>query len=227
MSSDKEVILNSNVDELEPLGQGNRRRCFRISGNDLCVKFYLARSEYNHTTKLSIRLNIWLSRFISCINANCHEAYYHKILKDSLPPDLFAVFPERVERIFSPERGWGVLESLVLNQDGSPLRRVLVEMETADKALRQRLFDETRRLFRRLAEHAVCFYDPPNVMVQWTGPGTFRLRIVDFEPRGRELMPCLSHIKPYVRLKVRRRCGRYLERLRVLLASFSPDAVAH
>lgn len=223
MGSDKD---DYNVADLETLGQGNRRSCFRIPGKDLCVKFYLAPAEYNRKTKPSIRLHIWLSRFIPCLNANCHEAGYHKRLKESLPPDLFAVFPERVEKIFSPERGWGVLESLVLNPDKSPLQRVIIEMEVADKVLRKRLFDETSLLFRRLAEHAVCFYDPPNVLVQWTGPGAFRLRIVDFEPRGRELMPCLSHIKPYVRLKVRRRCGRYLERLRALLGPASSDVVA-
>ncbi len=198
-----------------------------MTGKELCAKFYLAPAEYNHKTKPSIRLNIWLGRFIPWLNTNCHEAGYHKRLIESLPPDLFAVFPERVEKIYSPERGWGIVESVVMNADGSPARRVIREMEAAsDNELRQRLFDETSLLFRRLVKYLVCFYDPPNVLVQWIGPDTFRLRIVDFEPRGREFVPCLSHIKPYVRLKLRRRYGRYLQRLRKLLAPPTPNAPA-
>jgi len=50
-------------------------------------------------------------------------------------------------------------------------------------------------------------------LVQWLSPDSFRLRIVDFEPSGKEIVPGLSYVKPYVRSKVRRRSNRYLSRL--------------
>lgn len=197
------------------IGEGSRRRCFRIPGQLFCVKFYRLPSEYTRKTTWSVRLHIGLSRFIARRNANCQEWRYHQALRDRLPPELFAAFPEVIEPVFSRVRGWGVVESLIQNADGSPIRRVIAEMgRVSDVGLRQSLYWAAERLFAQLAEHAVCFYDPPNVMVQWTGPETFRLRIVDFEPQGRALVPGLSSIRPYVRRKVRRRCARYLKRLR-------------
>lgn len=59
-----------------------------------------------------------------------------------------------------------------------------------------------------------------------TMPTVFQLRIVDFEPRTRALIPGLSYIKPYVRSKVRRRSQRYLSRLQsVMAASGPPDVI--
>lgn len=197
------------------LGEGSRRKCFRISGQPFCVKFYRLPSEYTHKTTWGVRLHIFLARFVRFSNANCQEWRYHEALRKRLPADLFAAFPEVLRPVYSRERGWGIVESLIENADGTPIRRVIAEMERArDAQMRQRLYEEAESLFSRLADHAVCFYDPPNVMVQWLGPDAFRLRIVDFEPQGRALVPGLSYIKPYVRCKVRRRCARYLKRLR-------------
>lgn len=206
------------------IGEGSRRRCYRLSGQPFCVKFYRLPSEYTHKTTLGVRLHIWMSRFIVLNNANCQEWRYHQTLRKRLPPDLFAAFPEEITPVYSRERGWGIRESLILNADGSPIQRVICEMgRVTDGRLRHQLYEAAERLFARLAEHAVCFYDPPNVMVQWTGPGMFRLRIVDFEPQGRALVPGLSAIKPYVRRKVRRRCSRYLKRLRDMFFAAEGD----
>lgn len=197
------------------IGEGSRRRCYRIPGQPFCVKFYRLPSEYTHKTTWGVRLHIWLSRFIARRNANCQEWRYHQALRGRLPPELFAAFPEVIEPVYSRVRGWGIIESLILNADGSPIKRVIAEMgRVPDVRLRRSLYAAAERLFAQLAEHAVCFYDPPNVMVQWTGPDAFRLRIVDFEPQGRALVPGLSAVRPYVRRKVRRRCARYLKRLR-------------
>lgn len=197
------------------IGHGSRRKCFRIVGHPYCVKFYRLPSEYTHKTTWGVRLHIWQSRFVRLLNANCQESRYHEALRRRLPADLFAAFPDELRPIYSPERGWGLIESLIENADGTPIQRVIFEMaRVQDEGLRRRLYEAAERLFAQLAEHAVCFYDPPNVMVQWTGPERFRLRIVDFEPQGRALVPGLSSFRPYVRSKVRRRCARYLQRLR-------------
>ncbi len=197
------------------IGHGSRRKCFRIVGEPWCVKFYRLPEEYTQKTRLGVRVHIWLARFVRRWNANCQEWRYHQKLKQRLPSDLFAAFPESIEPIFSERRGWGLVESLIENVDGSPIQRVMTEMRRSDDdALRRQLFEAAEKLFAQLADHSVCFYDPPNVMVQWLGPTDFQLRIVDFEPQGRALIPGLSHLKPYVRYKVRRRCARYLARLR-------------
>ncbi|MDD4101985.1 MAG: hypothetical protein PHU80_05065 [Kiritimatiellae bacterium] len=162
-----------------------------------------------------MRFSIFCSRFCLWFNVNYHETLYHGHLRKRLPPDLFEVFPEEMRMVFSRKRGWGVVESYIQNADGTAIRRLISEIGRAKSlTLRRRLYLAAADLFSRLAEHAVCFYDPPNLMVQWTGPEEFRLRIVDFEPYGRALVPGLSFSKLYVRLKVRRRCSRYLKRLR-------------
>jgi len=211
------------LDHLPLLGEGSRRKCYRLPDGQRCVKFYRRPSEYTKKTTWSVALHIGLARFVPLLNVNCHEWRYHRVLRRRLPADLFAVFPESIEPVYSRECGWGIVETLIQNADGTPMRRVIAEMGLAqDQGLRRRLYAEAESLFRRLAEQAVCFYDPPNLMVQWTGPGMFRLRVVDFEPQGRALIPGLSSIKPYVRSKVRRRCARYLRRLR---ETYFPDGV--
>jgi len=201
--------------EWEEIGHGSRRKCFRIKGQPYCVKFYRLPSEYTHKTTWGVRLHIGQARHVPLLNANCQESRYHDALRRRLPAELFAAFPDELRPIYSEERGWGLIESLIQNWDGTPIQRVIFEMgRVTDQALRRRLYDSAERLFAQLADQAVCFYDPPNVMVQWTAPDAFRLRIVDFEPQGRALVPGLSYIRPYVRSKVRRRCARYLQRLR-------------
>ena len=223
-----EFVLEPDItideDHLERIGDGSRRCCFRIPGQPFCVKFYRTSAEYTKKTRRSVRTSIFFSRFCLWFNVNYHEACYHARLRKRLPPDLFAAFPEQMRMVFSRKRGWGVIESLIENADGSAIRPVAVEMrEAEDRALRERLYQAMAKLFDQLAEHSVCFYDPPNTMVQWTGPDEFRLRIVDFEPMGRALIPGLSLIPIYVRHKVRRRCTRYLKRMRESYLAPLPD----
>lgn len=215
MSSADELSIKVDDDNLERIGDGSRRCCFRMPGKPFCVKFYRTPAEYTKKTRPSVRASIFFSRFCLWFNVNYHEASYHARLRKRLPPDLFEAFPDQMRMVFSRKRGWGVLESLIENTDGTAIRRVVAEMRaTEDLALRRRLYRAAAELFDQLAEHSVCFYDPPNVMVQWTGPEEFSLRIVDFEPMGRALIPGLSLIPAYVRYKVRRRCSRYLKRIR-------------
>jgi hypothetical protein len=206
------------VDERALIGQGRRRRCYRLPAQELCVKFYRDTASLPPKTRLNVRLVIALGRRCRCANVNHREWRYHQVLKRRLPEDLLAVFPEHTEPVFCPERGWGIVETLILNADGTVARKAVEELqETRDAALGLRIYKETASLLRRLAENSVRFFDPSNILVQWTGDGAFRLRIADFEPSCRALVPGLSHLPLYVRCKVRRRSARYLERLRRLL----------
>ena len=202
------------------LGEGRRRRCHRLADPGLCVKFYRDPSSLPPGTRLSIRLNIACGRRFRCANVNYREWRYHQSLQRQLPAELAAVFPEHTEPVRCSEKGWGIIETLILNADGTLPQKVVDELKAArDPALSLRIYTETERLCRRLAEHSVCFFDPSNILVQWTGPETFRLRIADIEPWCRTLVPWLSRCDFYVRCKVRRRASRYLARLRGLLSA--------
>lgn len=205
------------------IGEGSRRRCFRIPDKPFCVKFYRLPSEYTWKTRMAVKAEITCFRHSGRFNISCQEWRYHRELKESLPSELFAVFPETVERIYLPDRGWGVVENLLLNADGSPMRRVSAEMrKTTDAGLRIRIYRALTSLCCALAAKTVRFYDPPNIVLQWLPDGGFRLRIVDFEPRSRTLLPIPGFSPYFIRWKVRRRCKRYLARLASLFLVKTP-----
>jgi hypothetical protein len=205
-------------DERTLLGTGRRRRCDRMPGTDLCAKFYHAPHALPPGTRLTTRLNIAWGRRCRFANINYREWQYHQRLKRQLPDHMAAVFPEHTEPVHCPQRGWGIIETVILNADGTHPRKVADVLRSVDDpALGRSLVEAAERLFKLFVEHGVCFFDPSNILVQWTGPGTFRLRIADFEPSCRALIPCLSRIDFYVRCKVRRRATRYLRRLEAIL----------
>ena len=74
---------------------------------------------------------------------------------------------------------------------------------------RAKLLASFRALVDALVRHAVRFYDPPNILSQWFSDGSFRLRIMDFEPVSRLLIP-IDLLPAIQRFKVRRRFERYL-----------------
>lgn len=205
--------------ELAFIGHGRRRICYAIRGTGRCVKFYRQRSDLPPGTKWRIRLDILIGRYLRFVNINYREWRYHCRLARLLPKELMSVFPEHVKPVFSQDKGWGIVETLIRNADGSLSRTVIVEMMRAeDPDLARRVYRETERLLRQLAEHCVCFFDPQgNVLVQWTGPGSFRLRIADLEPYCRAGIPGLANVRLYVQCKIRRRAARYLSRLREIM----------
>ncbi len=210
--------LVSQVDTLPLLGEGSRRRCFELPGGEFCVKFYHSTREYPKRIlekRPQVIREIEKYRHSRTKNTSCQEYEYWLELKNRLPSDLFAVFPERMELIHLEDRGWGLIESNLKNFDGSPLRSIQQELTALkDKALKHKIVDAFETLCERLAVHAVKFYDPPNVMVQWLADGSFRLRIADFEPANRVLIPLFTNTKIYIRLRVRRRARRYAKLLR-------------
>ena len=59
-----------------------------------------------------------------------------------------------------------------------------------------------------LVRHSIRFFDPQTVMVQRTSCG-FRLRVPDFEPATRTLIPFEAIFPALVRKKIRRRFARF------------------
>lgn len=211
-------VKDGEIDPCLLIGEGSIRSCYRVRGKPLCLKFYRQPGTHYWWTKSSTRRHVWLARFIPWLNANWQEWRYHRKLQRRLPADLLAAFPETVELAYSSERGWGIVESLVVNADGTPSRRILDEFpHIADPDMRRRAYEAASALLSRLAEHAVRFFDPPNLLVQWVDAATFRLRITDFEPNCKAVIPGLSLVRPYVRRKALRRSARFLSQLRPLI----------
>ena len=191
------------------IGHGSRRVCYRLPEPGLCLKCYRDDDGVGAT----VRREIASCRFDLRRNTCAQEYRYYLELRQSLPAAVFAVFPERMELREDPARGWCLVESLLLNGDGSLPERFSRTCRVADADLRRRLLDAFRGLMREFERAAVRFYDPQNVIVQWQGrpfEGDFRLRIVDFEPARRTLIPVDALGAWFVRRKLRRRVARYL-----------------
>ena len=191
------------------IGKGSRRVCLRLPDSRLCVKRYRDDDGVGETVKREIARFRFDRRRSTC----AQEYDYIRSLAAKLPPEVFAVFPETMELRDDPVHGWHLVESLVLNGDGSVPERFSRTCRAADADTRQRLLCAFRDLAHAFEAAAVRFYDPQNVLVQWDGgpfEGAFRLRIVDFEPASRAFLPVDLLCPALRRMKLRRRVRRYL-----------------
>ena len=201
--------VSASADGLAELGRGSRRVCLRIPGTDLCIKCY----RDDDGVSATVRREIARARFDRRRSTCAQEYDYVRSLGEKLPPGVFAVFPETFELKDDPVRGWHLVESVVLNGDGSAPERFSRTCRAAPPDVRRRLLCAFRDLAHAFEVAAVKFYDPQNVLVQWDGApfeGGFRLRIVDFEPASRTLIPVDALIPALRRRKLRRRVTRYL-----------------
>ena len=199
------------------LGKGRRRRCYRLPDSDLCVKFYHNPADMAPKLRRIAREISW-RRFLRPVNVNYREWRYHQEVVKHLPDMVREAFPEHTELVYCPEKGWGIIASLIRNADGSHPKRVTQELTLlADDNLCLELYHATARLCHELTRLGVRFFDHANILVQWTDGNRFRLRIVDFEPECRSPIPGLEFIGFYVRYKCQSRVERYLAKLRELL----------
>jgi lipopolysaccharide biosynthesis glycosyltransferase len=81
----------------------------------------------------------------------------------------------------------------------------------ADDGLKKKLLSAFLRLIEQFCVHAVRFYDPQNLLVQWISNEDFVLRIVDFEPATRTFLPVDSMLPAFIRRKTMRRARRWLK----------------
>lgn len=197
--------------------------CKRLPGTDLCIKHYRDDDEVCAT----VRREIARGRFNRRLNTCAQEYDYLQKLKEKLPPEIVAVFPETFELRNDEKIGWHLVESLVLNGDGSIPQRLSVTCRAVSPQVRERLLSAFLDLMHAFECAAVRFYDPQNVIVQWPGKPfegeDFRLRIVDFEPASRTLFPIDSLLPAFCRMKLRRRVKRYLwQHFGVRFSEFRP-----
>lgn len=203
---------------LERIGMGSRRACYRIPGRKFCAKCYRSDDEikegkYNggRTLSSSVVREICKARFDEKRNTSCQEYRYWKKLREKLPPEVFAVFPQTMECVSVPLRGWCLIEERVENFDGSAPEDFRSAYLAADENLRKRLLSAFSRLIEQFCAYAVRFYDPQNLLIQKLSDDDFVLRIVDFEPATRTFLPVDSMLPSFVRMKALRRAKRWLK----------------
>lgn len=206
---------------LERIGMGARRACYRLPCGRLCVKCYRSDEEIlegkypecDDTTPLSrsVVREIQKFRFDEKRNTSCQEYRYWKKLQDKLHPDVFSVFPQTLECVLVPSRGWCVVEEIVQDFDGLDSKPFAVAYRAADNSEKAELLAALNVLMMDFAASSVRLYDPQNLVVQELDEDRFKLRIVDFEPTTRTLIPIDSMIPFLVRMKTRRRVTRYLQ----------------
>jgi hypothetical protein len=128
-----------------------------------------------------------------------------------LPKDVFAAFPQIMECLLVPSRGWCLVEERLENFDGSEPEDFRSAYCAADDIGKKRLLSAFLRLIEQFRIYAVRFYDPQNLLVQRISENDFVLRIVDFEPATRCFLPVDSMIPSFVRMKTMRRARRWLK----------------
>ena len=197
--------------ELELLGRGRRRAAYRLAGMGRCLKCYLPDDLVDGAG--AIAKEIKNCRFDRKRNTCAAEYDYFQELKARLPAELLATFPDEMELTSDENRGWCLIETEVCNYDGSSPKGFAEAYRQSDGKCRTEMLARFKALMLDLAKYRVRFFDPPNVLVQMLGPGgEFKLRIVDFEPASRTLIPLDRMFPALVGLKLKRRVRRFLRR---------------
>lgn len=209
---------------LTRLGIGQRRSCYLIPGNEMCIKCYRSDDEIREGRSLcsdrfvplkkSVITEITRNRF-SWANICAQEYAYYTHLTRTLPKSLLAIFPSRISLALFPSRGYGLIQSVIANYDGSPVKCFEEEYCAADQARRAHLCHAYRRLQYSFQKYAVRMFDPQNVMVENLKDGRFVLRVADFDPTIRTLIPIEYLGRWIVQLKVRRRFDRYIAKVKL------------
>ena len=203
--------------ELVEIGRGARRVCYRIGDTGFCVKFLREPSADQSDRKNGWRFRrmLKIGRFDRRLNVNSLEAEAMNRYRREAGPLVAAALPETVEVVFDERRGYGVLMSCLRNADGSPI--ISAEYEMAKRRDPRFTADCCRRiaaLVEELIASSAPFFEPSNVQVQFLSDGTFRLRLIDFEPVDKKLVP-LGEWLPFARrINLRRKADLYLKQLR-------------
>lgn len=229
MASGRAIEIEALLAEgkLERIGMGSRRACYRLPDGKHCLKCYrsddeIAEGKYpgearNKPLADAVIREIRRYRFDEKRNTCAQEYRYRLALKKRLPESLMAAYPSTMEFVELPTRGLAEIEELVVNADGTPLRKIAEEWHDASEEKRVALFAAFDTLAASLASHAVRMYDPQTIFVQNSSDGSFRLRITDFEPGSRMLVR-IDAIPAITRMKVKRRFARFLRQNGIRLA---------
>ena len=195
---------------------GTRRNCYRIGETGFCVKFYKTPGDYQReNVKPEIRREIEARRFSLKGNSSSAEVTAYATYWMRQPDAIRSRLPPVVERVFDPVRGWGILETYCTNPDGTAV--IPYEFEIARQpsvAVRRSIYREAEALLEALAVGTAPFYEPGNFHALLHPDGSVELKIIDFEPVSKMVIPLEAHWPWFRRLKLRRKAKRYLAGLR-------------
>ena len=213
--SPHEHLLHEN--ELVEIGQGARRVCYRIGETGYCVKFLRDPNDKTWGRKIGLRFRLMLltGRFDRELNLNCQEAEAMVRARLCAGADVAAAFPEVIEIVFDEKRGYGILMNLLTNADGSRMIRADNEMaRRKDPAFAAMVYPKLESLLNDLIEISAPFFEPANIQAQIQADGSVKLRLIDFEPIGKQFIPVTEWL-PFVRRNdLRRRTDEFLKELR-------------
>lgn len=218
------TLFTDSLAEYELIGEGTIRCCYHKKGQSVCYKFYAnwLSNDPTHPRSWKTRLRLLFTKHLFWFNINMQEWRYYARLKKRLPVELMAAFPELMEPVYSTREGWGLREEILTNYDGSYGELVEKELRRlAGTPRANELYQEVETFFEQAVTHAIALYDPRNLLVQWGSPDLYRLRVVDFEPKAKAVIPGLTYFKPFVRRRVWGRSQAYLNRLKKIMAQAS------
>lgn len=194
---------------------GTRRCCYKIGETGLCVKFYKPKELYDaEEVQSSVRRDIDKRRFDERLNSSCQEVEAYERYKRLLKPEVFAHFPERCEKVFHPDYGWGVLETYYTNPDGTAIIPYEYEISRQTPENRDIIFDQARKLIEELCKATIPFYEPGNFHSLIHPDGSIETKIVDFETTSKTFFRPEAFIPALRRIKLRRKAARYFARIR-------------
>ena len=195
---------------LQFLGGGSRRLCYQLQETGLCIKTYRRPQDFLPTTKDAVRKEITRYAHSRTQNTSCQEYDYLQTIRCQQPDHLVALFPEYVDLLYLPSFGWSLIETMIQNADGTSAQHFfeILNANTRNPAIYRPLVAKVDALVDELCEHALPFYDFQNILTQYQPDGSYRLRIADFEPRARQLIPLDVLFPGLRRRKMRRRYAR-------------------
>lgn len=196
--------------ELPYLGDGSRRLCHRLLDSGLCVKFYRREQDFTHKTRPKVKEEIKRYAHARKGNTSCGEYDYLQKLIKHKPASIVSIFPDIVDVLYLPSFGWGLIETLIHNEDGSPslLFADFLNSHQDEPDRYYALIKQLDQLVEDLCKYTVRFYDLRNIIAQERRDGSIRLRVADFEPQSRQLIPLVDLIPALTRRAIRRRYKR-------------------
>ncbi len=196
------------------IGRGTRRVAYKLGDTGLCVKFYRLPEEAAKM-KSSVRRDVKWRRFNKHRNSCSAEVHIYNVIRHTMPAEIKRMLPEVCERVYHPRWGWGVIETYYTNPDGTAVIPYDKELRRQhDPAVIREIYRQASHVLDLLIANAALFHEPGNIHVMFKGDGSLEMRIVDFEPESKTLIP-LELVWPwYRRRKLRRKAARFLASIR-------------
>ena len=202
--------------ELVEIGRGTRRIAYRVGDTGYCAKFYYPKEQCIEALKMqkSIQRDVKWRRFNKARNSSSREVYVYNLFRHSMPPDIRARMPEVCERVYHETWGWGVIETYYTNPDGTAILPYENEMARQTPANREVIYDQAVDFLQAIIAAGALFYEPGNFHVLIKPDGSIELKLVDFEPESKTLIPLEMYCAWFRRRKLIRKSRRYLAHIR-------------